>query len=118
MVQGCAGGEGDLEVGDHQNIAALDTEGLIGMQVTQLEKEKEKELAEQLRIVAKRQQAVDRATFATVGTARQEAAHGAPLHVFETKEQLAQMLPEYEKRRAVVLAKKGEEYAKRKDAAA
>ncbi|KAJ7430278.1 hypothetical protein B0H11DRAFT_1943365 [Mycena galericulata] len=64
------------------------------------------------------QQAVDRATFATVGTARQEAAHGAPLHVFETKEQLAQMLPEYEKRRAVVLAKKGEEYAKRKDAAA
>ncbi|KAJ7487242.1 hypothetical protein B0H11DRAFT_1114748 [Mycena galericulata] len=131
--------KGILKLGDHQNIAALDTEGLIGMQVAQLEKEK-KELAERLRIVAKRvdhierayrkeerpllahdyeqQQAADRATFAAVGAARQEAAHGAHLQDLETKARLARMLPEYEKRRAVVLAKKGEEYAKRKDAAA
>ncbi|KAJ7431503.1 hypothetical protein B0H11DRAFT_2385011 [Mycena galericulata] len=130
--------KGILKLGDHQKIAALDAEGLIGIQVAQLEKEK-KELTERLRIVAKHvahiepvyrkveqpllahdyeQQAADPATFAAVGAARQEAAHGVHLQDLKTKAQLARMLLEYEKRRAVVLAKKGEEYAKHKDAAA
>ncbi|KAJ7432986.1 hypothetical protein B0H11DRAFT_2259948 [Mycena galericulata] len=130
--------KGILKLGDHQKIAALDAEGLIGIQVAQLEKEK-KELTERLRIVAKHvahiepayrkveqpllahdyeQQATDPATFAAIGAARQEAACGVRLQDLETKARLARMLLEYEKRRAVVLAKKGEEYAKHKDAAA
>ncbi|KAJ7431412.1 hypothetical protein B0H11DRAFT_2262047 [Mycena galericulata] len=130
--------KGILKLGDHQKIAALDAEGLIGIQVAQLEKEK-KELTERLRIVAKHvahiepvyrkveqpllahdyeQQAADPATFAAIGAARQEAACGVRLQDLETKARLARMLLEYEKRRAVVLAKKGEEYAKHKDAAA
>ncbi|KAJ6629911.1 hypothetical protein B0H10DRAFT_1985801 [Mycena sp. CBHHK59/15] len=131
--------KGILKPGDHQNIASLDTEGLIGMQVAQLEKEK-KELNERLRIVAKRvdhierayrkeerpllaqdyaaQQASDRETFRAVQTARAEAARATHAEDLATKARLARMLPEYEARRAVVLAKKGEEYAKKKDAAA
>ncbi|KAJ7689536.1 hypothetical protein B0H16DRAFT_1858682, partial [Mycena metata] len=98
----------------------------------QLEKVK-KELNERLRIIAKRvdhierayrkeerpllvhdydqQQAVDRETFTGVRTARKEAARKA--HEVETKQRLARMMGEYEARRAVVLAKKGEEYAKK-----
>ncbi|KAF7334436.1 Eukaryotic translation initiation factor 3 subunit A [Mycena venus] len=130
--------KGILKPGDQAQLASLDTEGLIGMQVAQLEKEK-KELSERLRIVAKRvdhierayrkderpllaqdyeqQQATDRETFATIQTARKEAARRAHEEDLETKKRLARMLPDYEKRRAVVIAKKGEEYAKRKDAA-
>ncbi|KAJ7655831.1 translation initiation factor eIF3a [Mycena polygramma] len=131
--------KGILKAGDTQNIAQLDTEGLIGMQVAQLEKEK-KELNERLRIVAKRvdhierayrkderpllaqdydaQQTADRETFVHIQAARQAAARSAHEDDLETKKRLARMMPDYEKRRAVVLAKKGEEYAKRKDAAA
>ncbi|KAJ7159870.1 translation initiation factor eIF3a [Mycena crocata] len=131
--------KGILKPGDHQNIASLDTEGLIGMQVAQLEKEK-KEMSERLRIVAKRvdhieracrkaerpllaedyaqQQASDRQTFAATQTARLEAARQAHAEDLATKARLSRMLPEYEARRGVILAKKGEEYAKKKDAAA
>ncbi|KAJ6602565.1 hypothetical protein DFH09DRAFT_899571 [Mycena vulgaris] len=131
--------KGILKAGDRENIASLDTEGLIGMQVAQLEKEK-KELAERLRIVAKRvdhieracrkaerplldqdyalQQAADAETFAAVQAARLGAARTAHETDLETKARLARMLPAYEARRSVVLARKGEEFAKRKDAAA
>ncbi|KAJ7479854.1 hypothetical protein FB451DRAFT_1556664 [Mycena latifolia] len=131
--------KGILKAGDRENIASLDTEGLIGMQVAQLEKEK-KELAERLRIVAKRvdhieracrkaerpllaedyaqQQAADAETFAAVQGARRAAARTAHEADLETKARLARMLPAYEARRGVVLARKGEEFAKRKDAAA
>jgi hypothetical protein len=117
---------------------SLDTEGLIGMQVAQLEKEK-KELSERLRIVAKRvdrierayrkdarlllaqdyeqQQTTDRETFAAIQTQCKEGARLAHEEHLETKKRLARMLPDYEKRRVVFLAKKGEKYAKRKDAA-
>ncbi|KAJ7112946.1 hypothetical protein C8R44DRAFT_842082 [Mycena epipterygia] len=130
--------KGILKPGDHQNIASLDTEGLIGMQVAQLEKEK-KELNERLRIVAKRvdhierayrkderpllaqdyeqQQASDRETFASIQAARLDAARIAHQEDLETKKRLARMMPDYEARRVVILAKKGEEFAKRKDAA-
>ncbi|KAJ7879492.1 hypothetical protein B0H14DRAFT_3434928 [Mycena olivaceomarginata] len=119
-------------------LASLDTEGLIGMQVAQLEKEK-KELSERLRIVAKgvdrierayrkderlllaqdyeQQQTTDRETFAAIQTQCKEGARLAHEEDLETKKRLARMLPDYEKRRVVVIAKKGEEYAKRKDAA-
>ncbi|KAJ7186707.1 hypothetical protein C8R46DRAFT_278235 [Mycena filopes] len=130
--------KGILKPGDHEKIASLDTEGIIGLQVAQLEKEK-KELNERLRIVAKRvdhmerayrkeerpllahdyaqQQTVDRETFAGVQAARKEAARRAHEEDLETKQRLARMLGEYEARRTVVLAKKGEEFAKNKDAA-
>jgi translation initiation factor 3 subunit A len=110
------------------------------MQVAQLEKEKEKkELSERLRIVAKRvdrierayrkdarlllaqdyeqQRTTDRETFAAIQTQCKEGARLAHKEDLETKKRLARMLPDYEKRRVVVIAKKGEEYAKRKDAA-
>ncbi|KAJ6472697.1 translation initiation factor eIF3a [Mycena vitilis] len=131
--------KGILKAGEAQNIAQLDTEGLIGMQVAQLEKEK-KELNERLRIVAKRvdhierayrkderpllaqdydaQQTADRETFVHIQGARQTAARSAHQEDLETKKRLARMVGDYEKRREVVLAKKGEEYAKKKDAAA
>ncbi|KAJ7725963.1 hypothetical protein B0H16DRAFT_1698201 [Mycena metata] len=130
--------KGILKPGDHEKIASLDTEGIIGLQVAQLEKEK-KDLNERLRIVAKRvdhierayrkderpllahdydqQQAVDRETFTGVQSARKEAARKTHEEDLETKQRLARMMGEYEARRAVVLAKKGEEYAKKKDAA-
>ncbi|KAJ7019631.1 translation initiation factor eIF3a [Mycena alexandri] len=130
--------KGILKPGDHEKIASLDTEGIIGLQVAQLEKEK-KELNERLRIVAKRvdhierayrkeerpllahdyaqQQTVDRETFMAVQSARKEAARKAHEEDLETKQRLARMMGEYEARRAVVLAKKGEEFAKKKDLA-
>ncbi|KAJ7827569.1 hypothetical protein B0H13DRAFT_2290216 [Mycena leptocephala] len=51
------------------------------------------------------QQATDRETFAASQTECKEA----------TKKRPAPMMPDYEARRAVVLAKKGEEYAKKND---
>ncbi|KAJ7641309.1 hypothetical protein FB45DRAFT_1000054 [Roridomyces roridus] len=131
--------KGILKAGDTQSVATLDTEGLIGMQVAQLEKEK-KELNERLRIVAKRvdhierayrkderpllaldyeqQQAADRTTAAAVVTARQEASRAAHQEDLATKKRMLRMIPEYQKHREVVLAKKGEEFAKKRDAAA
>ncbi|KAJ7199603.1 translation initiation factor eIF3a [Mycena pura] len=130
---------GILKPGEQQNVATLDTEGLIGMQVAQLEKEK-REMNERLRVIAKRvdhterayrkeerplvsedyarQQEMDRATFATVQEARREAAGQAHQEDLQNKARLARMLPEYEKRRTAILAKRGEEFARRKDAAA
>ncbi|KAJ6452266.1 hypothetical protein C8R45DRAFT_916283 [Mycena sanguinolenta] len=129
--------KGILKAGD-QSIAALDTEGLITMQVAQLEKEK-KEMNERLRIVAKRidhieranrkeerpllvvdyerQQAADREAFTAIQSAHQNGARLAHQQDLETKKRLSRMIPQYEARRAVIIAKKGEEYAKKKDAA-
>ncbi|KAJ7360793.1 hypothetical protein DFH08DRAFT_951443 [Mycena albidolilacea] len=102
-----------------QSMGALDTESIIGLQVTQLEKKKE--VAERLRIVAKRdyaqQQAADREAFAAVQGARRDAARCAHEEDSEMKKRLAWMVGEYEARRAVIVAKKGEEYAKKKDVA-
>ncbi|KAJ7058572.1 translation initiation factor eIF3a [Mycena amicta] len=119
--------------------AALDTEGLIGMQVAQLEKEK-REMSERLRGVSKRidhlerayrkderplisedyarQQEMDRETFALVQESRMASAQAAHQEDLETKQRLKRMLPDYEKRRTAILSKRQEEFAKRKDAAA
>ncbi|KAF7290300.1 Eukaryotic translation initiation factor 3 subunit A [Mycena chlorophos] len=120
-------------------VADLDTEGLIGMQVAQLEKEK-REMSERLRGVSKRidhverafrkderpligedyqrQQESDRQTFALVQQTRLESAKAEHRDNLETKQRLKRMIPEYEKRRTAIIAKRGEEFAKRKDAAA
>ncbi|KAF8146234.1 hypothetical protein K438DRAFT_1735013 [Mycena galopus ATCC 62051] len=130
--------KGIIKAADTQAIATLDTEGLIGMQVAQLEKEK-KELNERLRVVAKRvdhieranrkeerpllaldydqQQAADRATFVAVQAARRDGSRAAHEADLQTKARLQRMVGEYEKRRGEVIKKRGEEYAKKKDAA-
>ncbi|KAF7313200.1 Eukaryotic translation initiation factor 3 subunit A [Mycena kentingensis (nom. inval.)] len=119
--------------------AALDTEGLIGMQVAQLEKEK-REMSERLRGVSKRidhlerayrkderpligqdyarQQAEDKLTFERTQKDRLEAARRAHQEDLETKQRLVRMLPEYESRRTAIIARRGEDFAKRKDVAA
>ncbi|KAJ7906585.1 hypothetical protein B0H13DRAFT_2333322 [Mycena leptocephala] len=117
--------KGILKPGDHQNIAALDTEGLIGMQrlrivakrVDHIERAYRKEERPLLGQDYDQQQATDRETFAAIQTARKESARVAHEEDLETKKRLARMMSDYEARRAVVLAKKGEEYAKKKDAA-
>ncbi|KAF7291111.1 Eukaryotic translation initiation factor 3 subunit A [Mycena indigotica] len=118
--------------------AALDTEGLIGMQVAQLEKEK-REMSERLRGVSKRidhlerayrkderpligedyarQQETDRQTFALVQESRFESSQAAHREDLETKTRLSRMLTEYNSRRAAIISRRGEEYAKRKEAA-
>ncbi|KAJ7720706.1 hypothetical protein B0H16DRAFT_1738701 [Mycena metata] len=127
--------KGILKPGDHEKIASHDTEGLIGLQVAQLEKEK-KEVNERLHIGAKRVDHIERTyreerpllahdydqqhaveTFTDVQSARKETARKAHEADLETKQWLARMMSEYETRRAVVLVKKGEEYAKKNDAA-
>jgi translation initiation factor 3 subunit A len=55
--------------------------------------------------------------FTAIQTARREAARVVHEEYLETKKRLARMMPDYEARRAVVLTKKGEEYAKKNDAA-
>ncbi|KAJ7866355.1 hypothetical protein B0H13DRAFT_2066923 [Mycena leptocephala] len=64
------------------------------------------------------QQATDRKTFAALQTACKEAARGLHEADFKTKEWFTRMMPNYEARPTIVLAKKGEEYAKKNDAAA
>lgn len=119
-------------------METYDTEGLIVIQVAQLEKEK-KELNERLRIVAKRvdhierayrkeerpllahdyeqQQANDRETFNAIQITRKQASKVAHQEDLAIKARLARMMGDYQARRAVIIAKKGEEFAKRKDAA-
>lgn len=119
-------------------MESYDTEGLITIQVAQLEKEK-KELTERLRIVAKRidhvergyrkeerpllaqdyevQQLNDRQTFEEIQKARLEAAKLSHQEALATKARLSVMLDDYNARRDVIISKKGEEFAKRKEAA-
>lgn len=121
-----------------QKLETYDTEGLIVIQVAQLEKEK-KELNERLRIVAKRvdhierayrkderplvaldyerQQRNDRETFNAVQKARKEQAKITHQEDVTTKSRLARMMDDYKARRDVIIAKKGEEFEKRSQAA-
>ncbi|TFK38522.1 hypothetical protein BDQ12DRAFT_683788 [Crucibulum laeve] len=130
--------KGILKPNDVDKLESYDTEGLITIQVAQLEKEK-KELNERLRIAAKRidhierayrkderpllaedyerQQKSDRETFENVQKTRLEAAKRAHEEDLETKSRLSRMMPDYKTRREVIIAKKGEEFAKKKDAA-
>ncbi|KAF8202095.1 hypothetical protein K438DRAFT_1965545 [Mycena galopus ATCC 62051] len=106
--------KGIIKAADTQAIATLDTEGLIGMQVAQLEKEKE-ELNKSLRIVAKRVDHIERAN-------RKEERPLLALDYEQVADRatfvaLQRMVGEYEKRRGEVIKKQGKEYAKRKDTA-
>lgn len=108
------------------------------IQVEQLEKEK-KELAERLRIVAKRvdhierayrkaerpllaqdyadQQVNDRITFERTQKDRVEGSRLEHQHNLETKKRLLRMMPDYEARRDIILGKKKEDHEKKKKAA-
>jgi translation initiation factor 3 subunit A len=119
-------------------MESYDTEGLIVIQVAQLEKEK-KELHEKLRIIAKRVDHVERAyrkeerplldrdygqqqkndheTFEALQRARKEAARVTHQEDMATKARLSRMLGDYESRREALVAKKAADFAKRKEAA-
>lgn len=119
-------------------METYDTEGLITIQVAQLEKEK-KEISERLRIIAKRidhterayrkeeqpllaedyknQQMTDRETFEAIQQARLRAARKSHEGDLETKVRLTRLLGEYHARKAVMIAKKEEEFAAKKAAA-
>ena len=121
-----------------QKLENYDTEGLITIQVAQLEKEK-KELNERLRVVSKRidhierayrkeeqpllvqdyerQQKTDREAFEAAQKARKEAAKRAHQEDLATKARLARITNDYQARKEVLLAKKGEQFAKLKEAA-
>lgn len=121
-----------------QKLENYDTEGLITIQVAQLEKEK-KELNERLRVVSKRidhierayrkeeqpllvqdyerQQKTDREAFETAQKTRKEAAKRAHQEDLATKARLARITDEYQARKEVLLANKGEQFAKLKEAA-
>jgi hypothetical protein len=120
-------------------LETLDTEGLITIQVAQLEKEK-KELSERLRIISKRidhierayrkderpllaedyaiQQKTDRETFDAIQKARLRTAREAHEEDLATKARLSRMLGDYHARRETIILKKGEEFAKKKEQAA
>lgn len=117
----------------------IDTEGLIGIQVAQLEKEK-KELNERLRIISKRvdhierayrrderpllakdyeeQQVNDQEIFSSSQRQRKEESKLLHQANVETKKRLARMLPDYRSRKGVIISKKGEQYTKKQEAAA
>ena len=119
-------------------METYDTEGLITIQVAQLEKEK-KEISERLRIVAKRidhterayrreelpllaedyknQQKTDRETFEAIQQARRELSRQSHQADLETKTRLTRLLGDYHARKEVMIAKKQEEFVTKKAAA-
>ncbi|XP_006456443.1 hypothetical protein AGABI2DRAFT_78098 [Agaricus bisporus var. bisporus H97] len=130
--------KGILKANDVDKLDNYDTEGLIGMQVAQLEKEK-KGMNERLRIVAKRidhieranrkeerpllaedyeeQQQLDRTTFEAVQKQRKEASKQAHKEDVETKGRLKRMMGDYDSWKQILLEKKGDAYKKKKEAA-
>ncbi|KAF9466778.1 hypothetical protein BDZ94DRAFT_1250758 [Collybia nuda] len=130
--------KGILKPNDVDKLETYDTEGLIVIQVAQLEKEK-KELNERLRIVAKRvdhierayrkeerplldkdyeeQQRNDRETFELVQRTRREGAKRSHQEDMATKARLSRMLADYDTRKESILAKKSSDFTKRKAAA-
>ena len=108
------------------------------LQVEQLEKEK-REINEKMRIVSKRldhierayrkeerpllakdyerQQAEDKAAHEAAQKARIEAARNAHQQDLETKKRLSRMLDVYHVHREVLISKRSEEFAKRKEIA-
>ncbi|TFK83250.1 hypothetical protein K466DRAFT_555389 [Polyporus arcularius HHB13444] len=129
--------KGTLKV-DIADMESLSTDNLMRLQVEQLEKEK-KELNERMRILAKRldhierayrkeerpllakdyeqQQASDRAAFEAAQKARIEAHRQAHIHDIETKKRLSRMVSDYNQLRESIIAKRGEEFAKKKELA-
>ncbi|KAF8639053.1 hypothetical protein AX17_001749 [Amanita inopinata Kibby_2008] len=130
--------KGILKANDVNKLETYDTEGLITIQVAQLEKEK-KELNERLRVISKRidhierayrkeerpllvqdydkQQKIDRETFESTQRARKVASKQAHQDGLVTKVRLARMKQDYVSRKETLLTKKGEEFAKKKEMA-
>ncbi|KAH6905115.1 translation initiation factor eIF3a [Coprinopsis sp. MPI-PUGE-AT-0042] len=130
--------KGILKSNDVEKLDNYDTEGLITIQVAQLEKEK-KEMNERLRITAKRidhverayrkeerpllaqdyeeQQKHDRETFLNVQKAHKEAARRAHEERVAAKHRLSRILSDYQERKAVILERKGADYKKKIDLA-
>ncbi|KAH9475063.1 Eukaryotic translation initiation factor 3 subunit A [Psilocybe cubensis] len=130
--------KGILKANEVDKLESFDTEGLITIQVAQLEKEK-KELQERLRITSKRidhierayrkeersllaqdyeqQQKTDKETFENIQKSRLEAAYRAHQEDLQTKARLSRMLGDYKERRQVVIEKKGEEFKRKLEAA-
>jgi translation initiation factor 3 subunit A len=120
-------------------LETYDTEGLITIQVAQLEKEK-KEISERLRIISKRidhterayrkeeqplltedyqnQQKTDREAFEAIQQARRDLARQTHQDDLETKTRLTRLLGDYHARREVLIAKRREEFTAKKAAAA
>ena len=116
----------------------LSTDNIMRLQVEQLEKEK-RELNEKMRIVSKRldhierayrkeerpllaqdyerQQAEDKTAHEAAQKARIEAARLAHQQDLETKKRLSRMLDVYKVHREVLVGKRSEEFAKRKETA-
>ncbi|KDR71655.1 hypothetical protein GALMADRAFT_254030 [Galerina marginata CBS 339.88] len=130
--------KGILKPNDVDKLETYDTEGLITIQVAQLEKEK-KELHERLRITSKRidhierayrkeeqpllssdydiQQKSDQDTFAAIQLARRDAARLAHQEDLETKVRLSRMLGDYAERREAVIEKRGAEFERKREVA-
>ncbi|EAU83625.1 translation initiation factor eIF3a [Coprinopsis cinerea okayama7 len=130
--------KGILKPNDVDKLENYDTEGLITIQVAQLEKEK-KEMNERLRIIAKRidhierayrkeerpllaqdyelQQKLDKELFINTQKAHKEAARLAHQETVDAKHRLARMRADYEAKKAEILERKGGEYQKKLDAA-
>ncbi|KAF9440497.1 hypothetical protein P691DRAFT_767682 [Macrolepiota fuliginosa MF-IS2] len=130
--------KGILKANDVDKLDNYDTEGLIGMQVAQLEKEK-KEMNERLRIIAKRidhierayrkderpllgqdydeQQQYDRETFEMVQHERKESSKRVHQEDLEAKGRLKRMLPDFDTWKQVLAERKGDAYQRKLDAA-
>ncbi|KZS87690.1 hypothetical protein SISNIDRAFT_419271 [Sistotremastrum niveocremeum HHB9708] len=128
---------GNLKV-DIDNMENLNTDSLMKLQVEQLEKEK-RETSERLRIISKRidhlerayrkeerpllaedyahQQAEDLAVFQASAQARREAARLAHDADLQNKARLGRMMDDYINTRGVMAGKRGEEFARKREAA-
>jgi translation initiation factor 3 subunit A len=121
-----------------QKLDNIDTEGLIGIQVAQLEKEK-KETNERLRVISKRidhlerayrkeerpllsqdyetQQKLDKETFDAIQRARRDTTRQVHQEDLATKARLSKMLQDYHSRGVVLTKKKQEEHGRKLEAA-
>ncbi|TFK22493.1 hypothetical protein FA15DRAFT_622403 [Coprinopsis marcescibilis] len=131
--------KGILKATEVEKLDTYDTEGLITIQVAQLEKEK-KEMNERLRIISKRidhierayrkeerpllaqdyeeQQKTDRETFVTVQVAHREAAKRGHEEDLAAKARLSRIVGDYEAHRDKILQRKDADYNKKLAAAA
>ncbi|KAF8646013.1 hypothetical protein AX16_007438 [Volvariella volvacea WC 439] len=130
--------KGIIKASEVEKLENYDTEGLINIQVQQLEKEK-KEMNDKLRIISKRidhierayrkeerpllakdyerQQGNDRETFEAVQKSRKEVAKLAHQEDLETKARLLKMLGDYKARKDTLIKKKGDAFAQKMQAA-
>ncbi|TEB23920.1 hypothetical protein FA13DRAFT_1818162 [Coprinellus micaceus] len=129
--------KGILKATEVDKLENVDTEGLITIQVAQLEKEK-RDLNEKLRIVAKRidhiersyrkeerpllaqdyeqQQKTDRETFYAVQKAHKEASKQVHEENLQTKKRLLRIMDDYNARKDAILQRNEAVYSKKIEA--